>query len=422
MKRVFVGMTEVAGFYFNLSHGLRTKGYSVSEFYFDDHKFSYGPPQNYSLLFKIIRKNKYYLNRYNSFIINLIDKFLLCLFLIHILVKYDIFIFGFGSSIFRNNKDLKILKFFGKTIISNIAHGSEARPPYINGAKRKSDGSYLSEKELIDLTAAIKGKVRYIEDNSTFVIGAPFSSQFLKYKFINLFNIGLPYQVPRFYKNEDVKSNTTVRILHSPSNPVVKGTDVIREVINKLKKKGYKIEYIEIINKPNEEVIKELIHCDFVIDQVYSDTPLAGFATEAAFYGKPAIVGGYGWDLLMKILSNDIFPPSEICHPESLEASVIKLIEDINFRLNLGKKALSFVSSNWTSEIIAEKFIKIFNNNVDETWLLNPNDIVYINGIGVPEIDLKLLVQKIIYKYDIDKLGLQEKPNLENAFQLLKES
>ena len=40
-------------------------------------------------------------------------------------------------------------------------------------------------------------------------------------------------------------------------------------------------------------ILAELARCDFVIDQLYSDYPLPGLATEAAWFGKPTVVGGY---------------------------------------------------------------------------------------------------------------------------------
>lgn len=43
----------------------------------------------------------------------------------------------------------------------------------------------------------------------------------------------------------------------------------------------------------NATVLQELQQCDFVIDELYSDVPLAMLATEAAIFGKPVIVGGY---------------------------------------------------------------------------------------------------------------------------------
>ena len=53
---------------------------------------------------------------------------------------------------------------------------------------------------------------------------------------------------------------------------------------------GLPLEYVEIVGQPNDIVLAEIARSAFVIDQLYSDTPMAGFAAEAARLGKPAIV------------------------------------------------------------------------------------------------------------------------------------
>ena len=54
------------------------------------------------------------------------------------------------------------------------------------------------------------------------------------------------------------------------------------------------IEFVEITNRPNSEVIAKLQQCDLVIDQLYSDSTMTGIAYEAAELAKPTIVSGYG--------------------------------------------------------------------------------------------------------------------------------
>ena len=46
------------------------------------------------------------------------------------------------------------------------------------------------------------------------------------------------------------------------------------------------------------EVIEALRNCDFVVDQVYYDVAISYVATEAAFLGKPSVIGSYAWEEL----------------------------------------------------------------------------------------------------------------------------
>ena len=60
--------------------------------------------------------------------------------------------------------------------------------------------------------------------------------------------------------------------------------------------------------QPNSVVLEQLARCDFIIDQLYADFPMPGFATEAAWFGKPAVTAGYALDLWKRTL------PKRKCH------------------------------------------------------------------------------------------------------------
>lgn len=77
-----------------------------------------------------------------------------------------------------------------------------------------------------------------------------------------------------FNKNQNkFNEKRLIRILHSPSSPVIKGTQVIRTVIRQLQSKGYQFEYIELIDVPNSKVIYELSKSHIVINELYARAP-----------------------------------------------------------------------------------------------------------------------------------------------------
>lgn len=82
------------------------------------------------------------------------------------------------------------------------------------------------------------------------------------------------YPILSYMKNEKKFNNLDkLFILHAPSSPLVKGTPLVRAAIKKLKLEGYSIEYIELINKTNEEVLENLKNCHIVLNQFYSRAP-----------------------------------------------------------------------------------------------------------------------------------------------------
>lgn len=87
---------------------------------------------------------------------------------------------------------------------------------------------------------------------------------------------------PIFYILEEKEFNnnrekfqdlTVIKIVHAPSDPFVKGTQIVRAVIKKLKTEGFPIQYTEIFNKNNDEVIKLLNDSHIAINQLYSYVP-----------------------------------------------------------------------------------------------------------------------------------------------------
>ncbi len=183
-----------------------------------------------------------------------------------------------------------------------------------------------------------------------------------------------------------------------------------------MKEKGYQIEYIEITGRPHHEVIEQLASCDFVVDQVYSDTPLAGFAAEAAWFGKPAVVGGYYAEYIQKDYALEDIPPSLFCHPDKIMAAIEQLIKDENYRVELGKKAQEFVRTRWTSKEVAKRYMKIIENNIPTNWIFDPYNVYYLQGYGFPEDKSKEIIRTLIEKFGVESLCIADKPKLEQKY------
>ena len=330
MKKIFIGPSEIAGYYSNLEKGFKQLGLSCDFITYYDHRFGYKedgakPP----LLIKITKffNNKKKTNHsfFSKVFIVLLAEFFSFLWAISAIFKYDIFIFTYGRSLMKFNLDMYLLKILKKRVISNLNSGSEARPRYIDGCFQNSN------KITNKIVASIKNNKEIVirhERLATYVVGHSLStSHFSSHKFINSTILGIPFQIDNEIftekSNESItKAKRSFRVLHCPSDSKSKGTNIIKKSIENLLNKGYKIDLILIKNKSNTEVIKEIKLCDFVVDQLYSDFPLAGFATEAAYFGKPAIVGGYGLEYLKSLTPEESWPPSKICHPDEIENAI----------------------------------------------------------------------------------------------------
>ena len=331
------------------------------------------------------------------------------------LFRYDVFLFASNSTFFFFI-DLPILKLFRKKIIY-VFHGSESRPVYLNGYVIKND------KRVSILTGIIVARIQkimilIIDKFADYIINIPPQAYFHSRPFISWWMIGVPHE--RKDSNgvaaEKNGSSGNIRILHAPSKPEPKGTPIIRQTIHSLKNKGYSLDYVEITGRPNSEVLQELKKCDFIVDELYSDTPMAVFSTEAAFAGRPAIVGSYYIHQLEKDLPAENTPPSMFCHPDHLEEAMEKLIVDKSFREELGRKAKEFVMTNWQAIKVAERYIMLIEGTFPKKWLYDPNNIEYLHGCGLSEEKAKTIIAAFLKTGGEKSLCLSDKPDLEKMF------
>ena len=62
-------------------------------------------------------------------------------------------------------------------------------------------------------------------------------------------------------------------IVHAPTSPIIKGTPLVRAAVKKLQTEGYVFEYVELMNRTNEEVLRELRRAHIVLNQFYALLP-----------------------------------------------------------------------------------------------------------------------------------------------------
>jgi hypothetical protein len=331
--------------------------------------------------------------------------------LLYSIVKFDVFIFSYGKS-FLMGYDLPLLKLLHKKIIF-VFMGSDSRPPYFDGCVMGS-GKETSIEQCVDLSVKMKRRIKTIEKYAHILIDNPAAGHFHEKRFIQGLIMGIPFAISDFsVQNEICLNPCVIRLLHSPSDPIAKGTGLIRSVVSRLALDGFSISYREIINQPHDRILMELVESDLIIDQCYSDTPMAMLATEAAWFGKPTLVGGYYSTLIRKDTPGEFIPPTHFCRPEELYQSLRLLIQDEEYRLYLGRKAKKYVDTRLNPREVANRYIMLIHDNIPDDWYFDPKNISYLGGSGMEESRVKDIIRSIIQKFGISALQLSDKPLLE---------
>jgi len=414
--RVFMGFVEIAGYYTNLQKGFDQLGIKSTFASLSESVFKYEAERSNSCIarsFKFWRIQRVKTPKtqfFKKITAVFMDIFSTSFFFISIALKHDVFIFGFNSTFFKYY-DLPVLKILGKKIIY-VFHGSDSRPPYINGKFED-----LEAEELICYTQRQKEILRKIAKYADLIIDTPTGAHFHEKRIIIHQKLGLPFKAAEeCVLIEKNGLSGEVCIVHAPSHAATKGTALVRVAIEKLKEKGHLIKYVELIGQPNAVVLSELQKCDFVVDELYSDIIMAGFSTEAAFFSKPAIVGGYGYEPLKNVLGNQNIPPVQHCQSEEVQDAIEKLIVDKEYRLALGRKAYEYVRQYCSPTLVAYNFIRLIKGDIPDGWYYDPKNIKYLHGYGLSEQRAKRMIHKLLDKGGEEALELSDKPELRQMF------
>jgi hypothetical protein len=197
---------------------------------------------------------------------------------------------------------------------------------------------------------------------------------------------------------------------------VLKGTAEIRAMIDRLRDAGVAVELITLEGRPNSEVMQAMRDCDLVVDQLYSDTPMAGFASEGASLGRAVLVGGYRAPQAGRDQAGMPLPPTCYVAPESFEAELARLVRDADARAALGAAARSFMATQWSHDAVARRLLRVLKGDVPAAWWCDPHAVDHLHGCGLNDGIAREHVRALIERCGVAALQLDDKPVLRQAF------
>jgi hypothetical protein len=305
--------------------------------------------------------------------------------------------------------ELPILRLLRKRVIV-VYNGSDSRPPYLDGSIMAPSGG-MTTKECIALTKRTKRSVTWTGRWANVVVDQPMHAHFHERPIVMWERLGVP--APAGMPDDTANPGAVPRVLHAASHPEVKGTELVRAAVKRLQSEGAIFEYVELVRQPHQAVLSALARCDIVVDQLFSDTPVAGLATEACAAGKPVIVGGYLWDQLDEAMPSVPLPRTVRTHPDSLSDALATLVGDPSLRRQIGSEARDFVEHNWTAQRVAERYIRLLEGSPPEDWLFRPEALRNVTGVGMTERKASELTASVIRTDGPEALRVRDKPTLE---------
>lgn len=421
-KTVFVGPQEIAGFLSRSAKALADEGATVIAFK-QSHTKQHPKRAQHSKVHWLFADTVEKISSAPAFVRS-ICQFVLKLFvLLTVIAKADSCLFIGGKSLFNFPIDYYLLRLCRKRVV-HMYVGTASRPRYLSAYAKEALNPDQNKAnrftlKLIKRTRRQRVRVRTTSHAASCVIDNPLCGHFQTRPFVNYFQIGMPIQMnPTVTAPESQAKARKTRILHCPSRPEIKGTQRILDILNPKTLERLNAELIVLTGVPHSRVLEELKKCDFVVDQLYSDSPLAGFAAEAASFGRFPVVGGYGWHHISQAMNTDNIPPAKLCHPDKLMESVEKLCEDIKLRKQLTANLGNFLTQGeWSGKAFAYKLGCVLTGNIPESWYMDPQTVSYKQGVGLSDQDARGIARRMVEIGGIESLQLADKPKLESSYR-----
>lgn len=259
---------------------------------------------------------------------------------------------------FKNGKDLRWAKKMNKPIFIEWV-GSDLRDPDILSVINRyyksvfNNGYEYQKFENSDYKKVVQHL--FSEAAAKPMVGAEMSlflDRILFPEYITLMQrLDLNEFLPHYPDSEKIKP----LIIHSPSAKVAKGSNIILEAIEGLKKE-MDFDFILLNNISREEVLTIMKKADIFLDQVI----IGGYgmaATEALAFGKPVLC------YLMPELFEAGMPkecPIVNTNPDNLKEQLIKLISNPQLRHDIGRQGREYVEKYHDADKIANQLIDIY--------------------------------------------------------------
>jgi hypothetical protein len=339
--KVFIGTHENCGIIAELSLGFAELGHGVTSFvksrdkYFTGYKYSYEElckaPRSFSgkVFQKMVPFNKWLYNR------KLKSKF-------QEVLDNDLFIYTWDS-LLPNLEDVLYLRRRNKKIVF-LFIGSDVR--YAKAFQQEFQNVPIPWAQF-QWNENLNKKlyfIRNVELNVDQIYSLPDQAGLQIRAYNHLY---LPFNAREIKFN--YPDNEVPIIVHAPSNPHLKGTEVIMKALDELKDEGLMFEMVLMQNKNNSEVRECLLGADIVIDQIYFHGP--------GMFGLEAMASGCALATKYFEKYSAIFAPPA-CYIDNttiLKTNLRKLITDREYRKKIAYEGRKFVERVNSPKNIANK-------------------------------------------------------------------
>ncbi|NTU89058.1 MAG: glycosyltransferase family 4 protein [Actinobacteria bacterium] len=311
--RVLHGMSERANQAVWSVRGLRSKGCEAKSAVFIKNPYASSP--DYSLG---VDKGKKILYPWYALKMLAFAVFAVC--------RFDIFHFHAGTSLLPGNVDVALLRALGKRYYCEF-HGSELR----QGRAWTERNPYSSLLPEYGANPSLENRAkRVLKHASGVIVHDEELAQYLPDFTGPVYYVPLRIDLVDFIPSYPSVTACRPLIVHAPTDPRIKGTDYVKEVIDDLRD-VYDFDFVLVEGKTQEEAKTLYSQADIIIDQLIIGS-YGVFAVEAMALGKPVVT------YIREDLKESFPPELPIidANIDTLRNRLVPLLEDASLRNALG--------------------------------------------------------------------------------------
>jgi len=241
------------------------------------------------------------------------------------LQDFDIYHFDGGIDLFRDFRFAKNMKNNGKKIIA-CYFGSDLR----------TRGIFKEMEELSDLNLTVEFDHTKIHPNINYIF-FPFNCENATAK---------------------LKLNKTIKIIHSPTNRLFKGTEKILKIINQLKR-NFNFEFLLVENLPRNKLLEIKKDCDLAIDQVGGILGGSGYgknSIENFLLGLPTITE-FTEDYKKFLKENPFINATE----ETLYDTIANILKNPEVLIEYSIKSVEWLKKYHSYESVNKQLLELYN-------------------------------------------------------------
>ncbi|MBI2267242.1 MAG: glycosyltransferase family 4 protein [Armatimonadetes bacterium] len=266
------------------------------------------------------------------------------------LTRYRTFHFQFNLTLMEDYRDLFWLRLFGKKRMMHF-WGHDLR---ISTVARELNPHYNLPDFGDELILRRLQRVsRYVD---TALVADEELAAYARKFFKHVVRVPQAIEIGRFEPRFPDPDNSRPLVVHAPSDPVVKGTETILAVVERLKSR-HDFEFRLIQNMPHEEARAVYEAADIIVDQILVGS-YGLLAVEAMALGKP----------ILCFVREDLIPtypaglPVIPSSPDTLFQDLQNLLEDGSLRGRLGQRGREYAKTNHDSLKVARILLDIYNS------------------------------------------------------------